>query len=256
MPCSRPSELIGIRFLQGVLFVQFYRVGEYLTDPANEYPFWDLMVRVLPKLLSLLLWAVWLVPGMLEVFSLPPFLGDLELSLLLFTLRSYPNGLPADERLIDPARSPMMLRGLPRTPISFSSGLAYVVHKGQGREQDQHRWPQLTSWQGWRQVWRWMLGSPPLADPARRLADHHAWITAEAQMEREGRRGTGIATPTVDERAPEPAATDSGVADGSPGSFVTARAAPSPGETAPATPVARRAMPSARESRRGEVALI
>ena len=70
---------------------------------------------------------VWIVPGMLEVFSLPPFLGDLEFSLLLFTLRSYPNGLPADERLIDPAgTSPdRRLAGggrLPRTPISFSSG--------------------------------------------------------------------------------------------------------------------------------------
>ena len=53
VPCSRPSELIGIRFLQGVLFVQFYRVGEYLTDPANEYPFWDLMFHALPKVLTI-----------------------------------------------------------------------------------------------------------------------------------------------------------------------------------------------------------
>jgi hypothetical protein len=37
------------------------------------------------------------ITGMLEVFSLPPFLCELEHSLLLHTLRRYPSGLPADE---------------------------------------------------------------------------------------------------------------------------------------------------------------
>ena len=31
----------------------------------------------------MLLWAIWIVPGMLDVFSLPPFLDDLEFGLLL-----------------------------------------------------------------------------------------------------------------------------------------------------------------------------
>ena len=40
---------------------------------------------------------------MLEVFSLPPFLDELEHSLLLHTLRAYPSGLPADPTLFDEA---------------------------------------------------------------------------------------------------------------------------------------------------------
>ena len=61
---------------------------------------------------------------MLEVFSLPPFLDELEHSLLEHTLRSYPSGLPADEggnavldtRLPPPGASP------DRPPLS--SGLS------------------------------------------------------------------------------------------------------------------------------------
>jgi hypothetical protein len=51
----------------------------------------------LPKLLTLLLWALWLTPHLLEVFALPPFLADLELALLLNTARLYPNGVPPDQ---------------------------------------------------------------------------------------------------------------------------------------------------------------
>ena len=44
------------------------------------------------QVLALLLWALYIVPGLLEVFSLPPFLDELEHSLLLHTLKCYPNG--------------------------------------------------------------------------------------------------------------------------------------------------------------------
>ena len=41
------------------------------------------MFHVLPKVLTISLWGSWIVPGMFEVFSLPPFLAELEYKLLL-----------------------------------------------------------------------------------------------------------------------------------------------------------------------------
>ena len=114
---------------------------------------------------------------MLEVFSLPPFLDKLEYSLLLQTVRMYPNGLPSDEMLINPSASITMPLSPPsplrhgrtlRTP--FSSGVSYIVQKGLEAEKT---WWSGVSWRGMRQLWRWLSGSPPLADPARRLAEHH-----------------------------------------------------------------------------------
>ena len=146
----KPSELVGIRCLQAMLWVHFYRLGEYATDPFRRHAsinamVIELVVDLLPKILFLLLWALWIVPvsrhrhrhrhrarsvasappahpvarrppltangcllwqGMLEVFSLPPFLDDLEHSLLLHTLRAYPRGLPADGLLIEPEERP------------------------------------------------------------------------------------------------------------------------------------------------------
>ena len=56
-----------------------------------------------------------------------------------------------------------------------------MVYKEQRvHDRDNMEWP--LSWRGLRQVWRWVSGKPPLDEPARRLADHHAWIT-EAEAE-------------------------------------------------------------------------
>ena len=180
----------------------------------------------LPKLLTLLLWALWLTPSLLEVFALPPFLADLELALLLNTARLYPNGVPPDDLLVgtDPAAGALGTivpsRKLPlptprctaagptappRAPMG-ALGLSYVVQKGLESEQTPPRaackcsprrppphryvvqkgieseqtWYQtlwsVCSWRGLRQCWRWITGSKPLENPARRLAEHHAWI--------------------------------------------------------------------------------
>ena len=151
----------------------------------------------LPKLLTLLLWALWLTPSLLEVFALPPFLADLELALLLNTARLYPNGVPPDDLLVgtDPAAGALGTivpsRKLPlptprctaagptappRAPMG-ALGLSYVVQKGLESEQTWYQtlWS-VCSWRGLRQCWRWITGSKPLENPARRLAEHHAWI--------------------------------------------------------------------------------
>jgi len=191
-PWAAPSAPVGCRCIQVAVLVQFYRIGAYLTDPVNAYPFWDLFFRELPKLSTMLLWALWIAPGLLEVFSLPPFLSDLEISLLLQTAKVYPDGLPSDDMLLDAsaggdgslpprALSPLAPRkrnvggggSALRTPSHFSTGLSYVVQKGLESEKT---WWSGISWRGMRQAWRWLTGSPQLADPARRLADHHAWI--------------------------------------------------------------------------------
>ena len=130
VPWGAPSELVGIRCIQACVLVQFYRVGQFLTDPVLQYPFWDLFVHVLPKVLSMLLWAVWIVPGMLDVFSLPPFLDDLEYGLLLQTLHSYPNGLPADEsapRPLSAVPNRHLPRSSPRDPPAPSPNLSSVA---------------------------------------------------------------------------------------------------------------------------------
>ena len=56
-------------------------------------------------------------------------------------------------------------------------GLSYVVQKGLESEQTWYQtlWS-VCSWRGLRQCWRWITGSKPLENPARRLAEHHAWI--------------------------------------------------------------------------------
>lgn len=114
----------------------------------------------------MLLWALWLLPGLLEVFSLPPFLNTLEHSLLLHTLRTYPTGLPADELCVGPTAAPIDSdddsehggvrpgHGSPRHPRSprsgaeqraatrrasalteFPSGMSYVVMKAKQQEE-------------------------------------------------------------------------------------------------------------------------
>ena len=115
---------------------------------------------------------------MLEVFSLPPFLDDLEHSLLLHTLRAYPRGLPADGLLIEPEDRPSASADggrVPR-PVSFSSGMEYVVLKAQRRAAADSKW---TDWRAMRSTWRWLIGLPPLRDPGRRLADHYGRIHTE-----------------------------------------------------------------------------
>ena len=179
---------------------------------------------------------------MLEVFSLPPFLDDLEYSLLLHTVRTYPRGLPADDLLFDRnsadrpvspggTQQPMARPGkqcrmqcamafttmchslslsisglcltfslcflclcvlslsLPRytAPVSFSSGMQYVVLKAQRREESDEWWPPNMSWRGMRSSWRWLLGMPPLQNPGERLLEHYTWIQAE--RERDGDNG-------------------------------------------------------------------
>ena len=101
---------------------------------------------------------------MLEVFSLPPFLDDLEHSLLLHTLRAYPRGLPADGLLIEPEDRPSASAAggrVPR-PVSFSSGMEYVVLKAQRRAAVDSKW---TDWRAMRSTWRGLIGLPPLRDP-------------------------------------------------------------------------------------------
>ena len=63
----KPSELVGIRCLQAMLWVHFYRLGEYATDPFRRHASInamaiELVVDLLPKILFLLLWALWIVP--------------------------------------------------------------------------------------------------------------------------------------------------------------------------------------------------
>lgn len=172
---------------------------------------------------------------MFEVFSLPPFLGDLEFGLLLHTcvqyracvasalriqpfsatsqhthsrsillsgrlallltwmvhlvlisllehdaffgrLRSHPYAddllveTPTEEQLNSPRT-----HGDPRSPApSFSSTVSYVVQKGVRAEQSW--WPNS---RGMRQLIRWLSGQPMLEPPARRLAEHHAWIVGD-----------------------------------------------------------------------------
>ena len=166
----------------------------------------------LPKLLTLLLWALWLTPSLLEVFALPPFLADLELALLLNTARLYPNGVPPDDLLVgtDPAAGALGTivpsRKLPlptprctaagptappRAPMG-ALGLSYVVQKGLESEQTWYQtlWS-VCSWRGLRQCWRWITGSKPLENPARRLAEHHAWIIETGGDGRSGGWSTG-----------------------------------------------------------------
>ena len=61
-----------MRCLQAMLWVHFYRLGEYLTDPFRRHEhvshvLMEALVNLAPKLLFLLLWALYVVPGMLEV---------------------------------------------------------------------------------------------------------------------------------------------------------------------------------------------
>ena len=183
---SKPSELVGIRCLQAMLWVHFYRLGEcthakqqqqrttaaqhtalslthlpfttlyleYATDPfrreASLHMLREILLDLCPKFLFLLLWALWIVrassphsnsssncteqqhsrathsnphsriaaaratpltpsssiltnTGTRHVRGLlaPSFLDDLEYSLLLHTVRTYPRGLPADDLLFD-----------------------------------------------------------------------------------------------------------------------------------------------------------
>ena len=178
----------------------------------------------MPKLLTLLLWALWLTPHLLEVFALPPFLADLELALLLNTARLYPNGVPPDDLLVgtDPAAgalgtivpprklpmptttrstaagptalpttAPPLGTAPPRAPMG-ALGLSYVVQKGLESEQTWYQtlWS-VCSWRGLRQCWRWITGSKPLENPARRLAEHHAWIIETGGDGRSGGWSTG-----------------------------------------------------------------
>ena len=66
-PCGEPSQTVGVRCIQVAVLVQLYRLGAYLTDPVNAWPFWDLTFRETPKVITMLLWALWIAPGMLEV---------------------------------------------------------------------------------------------------------------------------------------------------------------------------------------------
>ena len=95
----KPSELVGLRCLQGMLWLHLYRLALYAIDPyrrgAAAHFAEDALLTLVPKVVALLVWALFLLPGMLEVFSLPPFLDELEHSLLLHTLRKFPSGLPA-----------------------------------------------------------------------------------------------------------------------------------------------------------------
>jgi hypothetical protein len=71
-------------------------------------------------------------------------------------------------------------------------GLSYVVQKGLESEQTWYQalWS-VCSWRGLRQCWRWITGSKPLENPARRLAEHHAWIIETGGDERSGGWSTG-----------------------------------------------------------------
>ena len=193
VPCRpRPSELVGMRCLQAMLWVHFYRLGEYLTDPFRRHEhvshvLMEALVNLAPKLLFLLLWALYVVPGMLEVFSLPPFLSDLEHSLLLHTLSTYPNGLPADGLLVQPGNrsgrgspapkaeggggAPNNGRAPPSTPHAVSQ---YVLLKAQRREESN-----LVYWRTVKSWWRGVIGLPPLRDTGQRLVAHYEWIHTE-----------------------------------------------------------------------------
>ena len=194
---SKPSELVGMRCTQAMLWVNIYRLGEYATDPFRRSSHVrifgvELLVHVVPKLVCLLVWGLWLLPGLLEVFSLPPYLNNLEHSLLLHTLREYPNGLPADKLMVGPTAEPLegedarQGRLAPRQRSSFRAAatpasvaarrgvearMSYVVQK---QKQSEDTWlpdgRQLRS--AWRQIW----GLPPLRNPGQRLADHFEWI--------------------------------------------------------------------------------
>lgn len=245
VPCRpRPSEIVGMRCLQvchlprspilpwpftafshtlcmvysplqAMLWVHFYRLGEYLTDPFRrhahvQHVVMEALVNLLPKLVFLLLWALWIVPGMLEVFSLPPFLDDLEHSLLLHTLTTYPNGLPADDMLV--ARSgqtspkgangasagtngaPAAERRAPRTPHAVSE---YVLLKAQRREDSR-----LFFWEQVKSGCRWVVGLPPLRDPGQRLAAHYQWIHTDRDEDGPGGAAAGGADGSPSHLAP------------------------------------------------------
>jgi hypothetical protein len=177
LPGSRkPSELVGLRCTQAMLWGHLYRLCEFATDPFNRGPPSAVLpgacIWVVPKLLCLALWCVWILPGMLGVFSLPPFLDELEHSLLLHTLRTYPNGLPAHATGgvtvagdLGDARAPFHHGPLSAGPLS------YVVMKAKMSEESW--WPSAS---GVRSSWRWLLGLAPLRTPGQRLADHYEWI--------------------------------------------------------------------------------
>jgi hypothetical protein len=195
---SKPSELVGMRCLQAMLWVNLYRLGEYATDPfrrSHDPRVFgiELLVHVVPKVVCLLVWGMWLLPGMLEVFSLPPYLNSLEHSLLLHTLRQFPNGLPADDLMVGPTAEPLegddgaaaeagrARRAVPppRARIAADASQraisSYVMMKARQTEGS----PWLPDLRAMRSAWRQLWGLPPLRNPSQRLADHFQWINAD-----------------------------------------------------------------------------
>lgn len=168
VPCrARPSPLVGARCVQAMLWLHFYRLGQYLTDPFVWHAepltiLWDMGWWVGPKLLCLGVWALYIVPGLVEVWSLPPFLDERGHALLLGVIRDFPAGRPPTGH--DGAPTP---HGAARAPV--------VLEPFSPLQQDR----------GLRRAWRWLVGTAPPPDSVQRLADHATWIQEE-ERERSG----------------------------------------------------------------------
>ena len=153
---------------------------------------------LVPKVVALLVWAL-PPPRDAPPPLAPPFLDELEHSLLLHTLRKFPSGLPADARLVPATNGAAMARAaaaasasaaaarepppraaaagaaaaaavaagdIRKTP-SMSGGLSYVVMKA---AQSEESW--VPTRRAMRTCWRWLVGLPPLRNPGQRLAEH------------------------------------------------------------------------------------
>ena len=195
---SPPSALVAIRFLQAMVWFHTFRVGYYFTEPfgwaplsppaaggaadgaapagASELPeVYNLPYRLLwsertyvititaarlvcVKLLSLLVWALWIIPGLLEAFSLPPFLSARQEQHLLHILSAFPNGRPDD--VPPPSKA--------SPAATFARALA---------SSDPPTTDDLYAFaRPLRAAWRWVWGSRDPIDRAQRLADHATWI--------------------------------------------------------------------------------
>mmetsp|Transcript_37110 Transcript_37110/g.90527 ORF Transcript_37110/g.90527 Transcript_37110/m.90527 type:complete len:301 (+) Transcript_37110:437-1339(+) len=84
---SKPSEKLGLLFLQATMFFQLYILLETSTEKFSAEPgdlsLFDDGHLYLVKWFTVIFWIIWILPGLLEVFAQPPFVTTDELELLL-----------------------------------------------------------------------------------------------------------------------------------------------------------------------------